>query len=323
MTTVKLYCTGAMARATVDGPLTHGMVGVPVEVEWDAAWEGLLKTMKFRCGDVSRTAIVDGDATVTVPHECLISGQWLEIGLDGWDADGNLRIPSGWASCGLVKPSVAQVDAPEGAPPTPDTLAKLQMLVIQAEEAAKNLTSALEDAERYASSADKSAGDAAGAATAAAGSASDADRSAGVASGAAAAAADLVGKIPDFQTQINALDTGKVSKEDGKGLSANDYDDASKQKVDAIPEDPRYTDTVTPVDATLSIDGEAADAKATGDALNQIKDDLSEKVDFSKSQSLTAQQQTQAQSNIGIHKVTQAEYDALTDTNGIYIIMEE
>lgn len=57
--------------------------------------------------------------------------------------------------------------------------------------------------------------------------------------------------------------------------------------------------------------------------VNQIKDDLSEKVDFSKPQNLTAQQQTQAQSNIGIHKVTQAEYDALTDTNGIYIIMEE
>lgn len=57
--------------------------------------------------------------------------------------------------------------------------------------------------------------------------------------------------------------------------------------------------------------------------VNQIKDDLSDKVDFSKPQSLTAQQQTQAQSNIGIHKVTQAEYDALTDTNGIYIIVEE
>lgn len=36
-----------------------------------------------------------------------------------------------------------------------------------------------------------------------------------------------------------------------------------------------YTDTVTPVDATLKNEGEAADAKATGDALNQIKDDIS------------------------------------------------
>ena len=57
--------------------------------------------------------------------------------------------------------------------------------------------------------------------------------------------------------------------------------------------------------------------------ISELKTDLTDKVDFSKPQSLTAQQQTQAQSNIGIHKVTQAEYDALTDTNGIYIIVEE
>ena len=60
-----------------------------------------------------------------------------------------------------------------------------------------------------------------------------------------------------------------------------------------------------------------------GTELSQIKDDLADKVDFSKPQSLTAQQQTQVQSNIGIHKITQAEYDALTDTSGIYIIVEE
>ena len=36
----------------------------------------------------------------------------------------------------------------------------------------------------------------------------------------------------------------KVNKVAGKGLSANDYDDAAKAKVDAIPDDPKYTDTV-------------------------------------------------------------------------------
>lgn len=40
-------------------------------------------------------------------------------------------------------------------------------------------------------------------------------------------------------------------------------------------------------------------------------------------QSLSDEQQAQARENIGIHKVTQAEYDALTDTSGIYIIVEE
>lgn len=57
--------------------------------------------------------------------------------------------------------------------------------------------------------------------------------------------------------------------------------------------------------------------------INELKGDISNKVDFSKHQSLTSKQQDQARSNIGIHKVTQAEYDALTDTSGIYIIVEE
>lgn len=78
--------------------------------------------------------------------------------------------------------------------------------------------------------------------------------------------------------------------------------------------------------ATAAAASAAAAQKAVGamgTELSQIKDDLADKVDFSKPQSLTAQQQTQAKSNIGIHKVTQAEYDALTDTSGIYIIVEE
>ena len=37
---------------------------------------------------------------------------------------------------------------------------------------------------------------------------------------------------------------GKVDKADGKGLSTNDYTDAAKAKVDAIPANPKYTDTV-------------------------------------------------------------------------------
>ena len=195
MTTIKLYCHGSMARAKVEGQLTHAMAGIPVEIQWDEVWNGLTKTMKIRCNDVCRTAIVAEDGTAVVPYECLIAGQRLEIGLDGWSQDGTLRIPSSWASCGIVKQSVAQCDGPEGAPPTVDTVAQLQILVGKAEEAA-------------------------------------------------AGAAELVGKIPDYQTQINNLDTGKVSKEEGKGLSSNDYDNAAKQKVDAIPEDPKYTDTV-------------------------------------------------------------------------------
>ena len=40
------------------------------------------------------------------------------------------------------------------------------------------------------------------------------------------------------------IDSGKVDKENGKGLSTNDYTAAAKAKVDAIPVNPKYTDTV-------------------------------------------------------------------------------
>ena len=55
--------------------------------------------------------------------------------------------------------------------------------------------------------------------------------------------------------------SGKVDKVAGKGLSTHDYDDAAKAKVDAIPEDPKYTDTVY-------------DDTAVVESLNQLKDDL-------------------------------------------------
>ena len=42
----------------------------------------------------------------------------------------------------------------------------------------------------------------------------------------------------------DAIDRCKVDKVDGKGLSTNDYTDAAKAKVDAIPANPKYTDTV-------------------------------------------------------------------------------
>ena len=42
----------------------------------------------------------------------------------------------------------------------------------------------------------------------------------------------------------DAIDNKKVNKVTGKGLSTNDYTNAAKAKVDAIPSNPKYTDTV-------------------------------------------------------------------------------
>ena len=42
----------------------------------------------------------------------------------------------------------------------------------------------------------------------------------------------------------DTIDSGKVDKVTGKGLSTNDYTNTAKAKVDAIPANPKYTDTV-------------------------------------------------------------------------------
>lgn len=107
MTTITLYCRGGLARAKVEGPVTAGMAGIQVKVECDSAWAGLTKTLKARCAQVVYRVSLDEAGTGTLPFECLIGGQRLECGLDGLDETGTLRIPTNWAFCALVKPSVA------------------------------------------------------------------------------------------------------------------------------------------------------------------------------------------------------------------------
>lgn len=62
----------------------------------------------------------------------------------------------------------------------------------------------------------------------------------------------------DYETlraNVTAINDGKVDKVAGKGLSTHDYDDEAKDKVDAIPPNPKYTDTVPDMSkyATLSL----------------------------------------------------------------------
>lgn len=50
--------------------------------------------------------------------------------------------------------------------------------------------------------------------------------------------------ITGLQSALYVIDGGKVDKVTGKGLSTNDYNAAAKAKVDAIPSNPKYTDTI-------------------------------------------------------------------------------
>ena len=81
------------------------------------------------------------------------------------------------------------------------------------------------------------------------------------------------GKFADAGAIGDALG-GKVEKIAGKGLSTNDYTTAEKQKLAGI----EVEANKTLIDTTLEEEGQAADAKATGDALNDLKEDYSKNV---------------------------------------------
>lgn len=108
MTSIKLILTGAHAWASASGPLTSGMVGIPVTIEYDAAWDGLTKNLMCRCspwgsdeGEI-RT-ILNVEDTSAVAHEVMRAGLYLYLGVEGFSSDGKLVIPTTWARCGKIE----------------------------------------------------------------------------------------------------------------------------------------------------------------------------------------------------------------------------
>ena len=102
MTQIQLKTNGASLTAKASGKITSGTVGMPVLIEYDDSWDGLTKTAMFRVSEFSRKRENIGTYT-TVPWEVLrIPGQRLEIGLEGRDANGEIVVPTVWASVGTV-----------------------------------------------------------------------------------------------------------------------------------------------------------------------------------------------------------------------------
>lgn len=104
MTSIQAKTTGAELSVQIEGPLTSGMVGVPVSFAFDKVWDGLTKTAVFRAGRVSKDR-VNVKGNTTVPWEVLQQENYaLEIGVYGCNADGTVVIPTIWANAGVIYP---------------------------------------------------------------------------------------------------------------------------------------------------------------------------------------------------------------------------
>lgn len=108
MTSITLKVNGAEIRASVAGTLTSGMVGIPVTIEYDEAWEGLTKNLVCRCSksgfdDEEYRSILNVGNTSVVAHEVMQAGKHLWLGVEGYSPDGTLVIPTTWAMCGVIQ----------------------------------------------------------------------------------------------------------------------------------------------------------------------------------------------------------------------------
>ena len=108
LTSIRLRLFGAQALATVSGPLTSGMVGIPITIEYDEAWDGLTKNLVCRCSewgsfDGEYRTVLDVGSEAVAAHEVMVPGMHLYLGVEGYSSDGQLVMPTTWAVCGKIQ----------------------------------------------------------------------------------------------------------------------------------------------------------------------------------------------------------------------------
>lgn len=138
------------ASARSDDAITTSSVGISVQLVLADEFMGLAKTLVFRAGATTVDVVLVGDATeAVVPPDVLTTvGLWLGIGIYAADSEGNVVIPTVWASAGLIQQGTVPsgVDPSE---PTPSWVAQVQSIASEASENAEsalNKATAVEDA---------------------------------------------------------------------------------------------------------------------------------------------------------------------------------
>lgn len=228
---IKVYCDGARIRCFPHGNLNVGMVGAPVEFDFSSEWDGLGKIAVFRC-DGERDMIVSADGKTTVPHEILTTpGMDVEVGVYAVKADGTTwPAPTTYCNIGTVKEG-ADPSGDESYPPTPD-------MGEQAVAAASTALQAAAEAQQVAAEIQRRAD-----------------------------SGEFDGRDGAQGDKGDKGDTGPAGA-DGKDYVLTEADkdeiaDMAAERVDV-------SGATVELDTTLSVAGMAADAKAVGDALENV-----------------------------------------------------
>lgn len=125
---IQITCKGNSASCTRTERLTSGMVGLQCEFIFDEAWDGLAKTAVFMAGNEKRDVLLTG-TICTVPWEVLkTAGYQLVIGVYGNNAGGTLVIPTVYAMCGGIA-SGADPSGDESTDPTLPVWGQMQGMI--------------------------------------------------------------------------------------------------------------------------------------------------------------------------------------------------
>lgn len=133
---VIFHASGRAACCKLTEPITSGSVGMPVEFQFDEAWDGLTKTANFTGSGVSIDQVIGADNALVVPWECLADeGGTLIIGVTGTRDSGAVVIPTVLVRAGVIVKGAA-ISGAGPHDPTPSWAVQVQ------EEAAEALEKA-------------------------------------------------------------------------------------------------------------------------------------------------------------------------------------
>lgn len=218
---IKVIYNKVCGRCVQSEPLTSGMVGQPIHFEYSHDFDGLAVTAVFTDGKNTVDVVNPGNECV-IPHEVLTTvGAIVKVGIYAVKGD-ELIIPTIYAHIGVVLKGADPNGGISEDPTLPvwaQTQAMIGNLSALETQAKDNLVLAINEVKHTADSKQDAINDLEA-----------------IRSGAAKGATALQSVPNSYRTAAaqDVIDSGKVDKVTGKGLSTNDYTDADKAKVDAL-----------------------------------------------------------------------------------------
>lgn len=272
----------ASCRKSSGERITTGMVGKTVSFDFSAEWDGLVKTAVFEGSGVTKDVTLSGD-TAVIPHECLtVPGGMLRVGVFG--TDGTTQTPTVYTDIGQIEQG-ADPSGEESADPTLPIWAQLQAMMGDLNNltttAKENLVAAINEAAKT------GGGTAADVRMQVDGGYIQYSSDGGENWNNLIAMEDLIGPAGPAGPAGPKGDKGDAGEAGPAGPAGADGKDGAPgytpvKGTDYFTEEDKQEIAEAAagmvsisVDSTLTKSGQAADAKATGDAIHSLSEEIS------------------------------------------------